>query len=537
MADRRLIYFTATRVVLYRWGHGRLAAEASFANSEDGAAAFAAQLRASPGTLFYVLVDIVEEDFHQENVPFVRGGDRRTLLGRKLAQRYRDTSLALTLSLGYEKTQRRDERILFSSFTNNAQFQPWLQALRDKEAAVVGVYSVALLAPRLAARIGPKKAPVLLVTLQQAGLRQSYVEGGCIRFSRLGPMDAADAADPNRVAEAFDRETTRVYQYLTAMRVVAREGNAIDAVLVAPQGEKRRVQAAAPNMPQVRIGVIELGEAAAAIGLKEFPDGSGAEALYLHLLAQRAPAQQYAGEGLRQFFRLHQLRAGLVAGGAALGALALVFAGVQLVQVYNLGEQTALDRSRANASTEQYNRVTAGFPKLPTSTDNLRATMDKYGALAKQASPPERLLAEVSRALDATPRIEVDKVHWELATVDPKERIRQTEPARARAGAALGPVTGGAAPAGAPAPGQGLYEVADVTGKVLAVKASDYRAITQAIEEFMGNLRKRPGLEVIAAKMPVETSSGSRLSGDIGAEAGEGKVPQFTVVVSRRLGQ
>ncbi|MGH8696288.1 MAG: hypothetical protein ACREVS_07430, partial [Burkholderiales bacterium] len=186
--QKRLLYFTATRVLLYRWAHGRLAVESSYANNEDGAHAFAAQLRGAPVSLFYVLVDIVEEDFHQENVPFVRGSDRRALLARKLAQRYRDTSLSVALSLGYERTQRRDERMLFSSFTNNAPFQPWLAALREREAAVAGVYSVALLAPQLAAKLGSKKAPLLLVSLQQAGLRQTYVENGKIRFSRLGPL-------------------------------------------------------------------------------------------------------------------------------------------------------------------------------------------------------------------------------------------------------------------------------------------------------------------------------------------------------------
>src|SRR5262245_41968738 len=205
MAEKRLLYFSATRAVLYRCAHGRLAVESSFANNEEGAQAFAAHFRTAPAGLFYVLVDIVEEDFHQETIPFVRGADRRTLVGRKLAQRYRDTSLSLVISLGYEKTQRRDERLLLSSFTNNAQFQPWLSVLRDKEAALAGVYSVALAAPRPALKVGPKKASVLLVTLQQAGLRQSFIDGGKIRFSRLGPLEAADAADPNRVAEAFDR--------------------------------------------------------------------------------------------------------------------------------------------------------------------------------------------------------------------------------------------------------------------------------------------------------------------------------------------
>src|SRR5262245_17739656 len=107
MAQKRLLYFTSTQVVLYRSLQHELVAQATFPASEEGAHAFAAQLHGVSSTLFYILVDIVEEDFHQENVPFVRGSDRRILLARKLSQRYRDTSLSLALSLGYEKTQRR----------------------------------------------------------------------------------------------------------------------------------------------------------------------------------------------------------------------------------------------------------------------------------------------------------------------------------------------------------------------------------------------------------------------------------------------
>jgi hypothetical protein len=531
MAGKRLLYFSTTRVVLYRWAHGRLAVESSFANNEEGAQAFAASFRAAPASLFHVLVDIVEEDFHQETIPFVRGADRRTLVGRKLAQRYRDTSLSLALSLGFEKTQRRDERLLLSSFTNNAQFQPWLNVLREKEAALAGVYSVALVAPRLALKVGPKKAPVLLVTLQQAGLRQSFIDGGNIRFSRLGPLEAADAADPNRVAEVFDRETTRVYQYLTAMRVVARESGPIDAVLVAPPGEKRRVQAAAPSMPQVRIGVIELGEAASAIGLKDYPEGSGAEVLYLHLLAQHAPAEQYAGENLRQFYRLRQLRAALITGGALVCLLMLGYAGLQLMQFFRFEDQAELDRSQVRAAADSYARVTARFPKLPTTTDNLRMTMQKWGLLTKRSAPPDRLIVDVSRAVDASPKIEIDRIQWSI-TANPRDR-RDAGAARPAVGAPGAPAAPPAVPG---AQAGGLYEVAEVTGKVMSVKASDYRAINLTINDFLDALRKRPGLEVIQAKLPFEVGSQTRLSGDIGTEAST-TVPQFTVTVARRIGE
>jgi len=520
--QKRLLYFTASRVLLYRWAHGRLAVESSYANNEDGAHAFAAQLRGAPASLFHVLVDIVEEDFHQENVPFVRGSDRRALIARKLAQRYRDTSLSVALSLGYEKTQRRDERILFSSFTNNAQFQPWLAALREQEAAVAGVYSVALLAPQLAAKLGSKKASLLLVSLQQAGLRQTYVENGKVRFSRLGPLEASDAADPARVADAFDRESTRVYQYLTAMRVIPREGAAIDAVLIAPPGEKRRIQAAGPNMPQVRAGVIELGEAARAIGLKEYPEGAGAEVLFLHLLAQRPPAAQYAGDNSRQYFRLHQLRVGLVAGGAVICLLALGYTGILLAQRYGLEEQIGADRLRAKQAADQAARVRAGFPKLPTTTDNLRAAMQRYESLTKQTSAPERLAATLAHSLDASPNIEVDRIRWEL-TANPKQGVRDP-----------GSVPARSAPGRQQPQAKELYELAEVTGKVVAIRSSDYRQVNRAVDGFVAQLRSRPGIEVIQTKLPFETSSQSSLSGDIGADPD--KVPVFSVTVARKLG-
>jgi hypothetical protein len=527
MSAKHLLYFTATRAVLYRWSHAKLAVQSSFANNEEGAEAFAEHLRGLPKDLFYVLVDIVEEDFHQENVPFVRGKDRRTLLGRKLAQRYRDTTLALAISLGYERTQRRDERVLFSAFTNNAQFQPWLEALVENELPVAGVYSVALAAPRLAAKIGPKKAPLLLVTLQSGGLRQSYVENGRIRFSRLGPLDPADAADPNRVAEAFDRETTRVYQYLTAMRVLAREGGAIDAVLVAPSGEKRRVQAASPNMPQVRISVVDLGEAATAIGLKAYPEGSGAEVLFLHLLALGAPREQYAGESLRQYFRLGQVRKTLVAGGAALCVLGLLWGAVQLAQYFGLQDQINVDRLRARAANDSYGKVTAGFPQLPTTTDNLRVTMQKYDLLVKQTALPERLVGDISSALESSPRIEVDKIQWELATVDPRDRVREAERRAQGAGAPR------------PQPGQpakrDLFEVAELEGKVLGVKPNDYKNVNALISDFVDRLAKRPGVDVVQTKMPFDLGPQDRLSGEVGAAAATA-VPKFTVLVAKKVG-
>src|SRR5258708_38748126 len=75
------------------------------------------------------------------------------------------------------------------SFTNTHQFQPWLEALRSHEARLVGVFSVAPVAAQAGKRLGFKGGRYLIVSRQQARLRQSYIENGRIRFSRLRRLD------------------------------------------------------------------------------------------------------------------------------------------------------------------------------------------------------------------------------------------------------------------------------------------------------------------------------------------------------------
>ena len=86
---------------------------------------------------------------------------------------------------------------------------------------LAGVYSVPLLAPALAARLGVRGSRAFVVSANSAGLRQCYVEEGRLRFARLErTVDMVPAA-----FAAFVRsETGRLAQYLSTLRVLPREG-------------------------------------------------------------------------------------------------------------------------------------------------------------------------------------------------------------------------------------------------------------------------------------------------------------------------
>src|SRR5690349_7535508 len=232
MAARHILYFTATEHFLYRSTFGGLELQGRFAANENGLADFQAALADKAGALFAVLADLAGEDFHEEQIPLLRGSDRDAVLARRLAQRYRDTRLAAALSLGAVTSgERRNERVLLASFTNTQQLAPWLDALEAAGSRLSGVYSVPLLAPALAASLAARVPRLLVVSAHRAGLRQCYVENGRIRFGRLEPtVDTAPAG----LADFVRTESHRLHQYLVTLRALPRDGGPVKVLVIAP---------------------------------------------------------------------------------------------------------------------------------------------------------------------------------------------------------------------------------------------------------------------------------------------------------------
>lgn len=525
MSDRRLIYLTSWRATVYVARGRTLDIGPTFPNDEEGFEAFANYLKGLKDSILWVLTDVVEEDFHLETIPYVRFGDRKALIQRRLAQRYRDTSLALALSLGKERGQRVEERVLLSSFTNTQQFQPWLNVLRHSELPVAGVYSVALMAPALARRLGYGKEPSLVVTLQPAGLRQTLVQGGEVRFSRLGPLDPAEADQPTRVASAFAGETVRIHQYLAATRAINREGPPLDVILVAPPGRRQLVAAAASDTLQLRYDVRDVLDVASEIGLKHVPRDAGAEYLYLYLLSKEPSREQYANERLRHYFRIWQGRTALLRGGAAIFGLCTLVAGWQMLHLRSLSSDIGSEQLAIRAAQEDYTRMTQGFPKIPTTLDNLKLTVQQYAQLQKQTGSPLSLFTELADVMAASPRLELESLKWETAVTAAratgKELATTTPPVRP------GP--------GTQAPPEPRYETLDVSGAVHSIAASDLRSVTAAVTEFVERIKARPGIEILVTKLPYDIGSETALAGDLSAERASDGPATFRVVFGRRL--
>jgi len=524
MAEKRLLYITAKRLQAYSWKGGKLLDDGAFESGDEGVTRFAHYLGSSRKALYYAVPDVTEEDFFQENIPFVGGKDRKTLLGRKIAQRYRDTSLALAVSLGTQEGGRREDRILFSSFTNTQQFQPWLAALRTNEAMLVGVYSLALIAPLVAKRLKLTTPRYLMVSLQNGGMRQSYVEDGQIRFSRLG---RADPTDPRAAAEACAAESNRILQYLINLRILPRETTALEVVAFAPAAHREAYESAWGDNPLLKLTLIDLESACRTAGLNSAPPEMLGERLFLHVLAGTQPAVQFASNALRRFYHLWRARFALLAGGTAVFAFSLLLSGIRLMDVYRTNNETEQDSKQETSVTGEYNRLQANFPKTPIPREKLKSAVGTANALLRQTTFPDRFFSEISQALAAVPQIEFDKIDWEISD---NPRARATAEASKTTA-----VAGEPSPAAAPGDANRYFEVVVISAHINTVKSSDYRGIKAVVDRFVQVLRQRPGLEVISARTPFDAITEKAIAGDA-SEQERDDVPQFSITVSRRIG-
>jgi len=80
VSAKHLLYFTATDHYVYRWSRRALALEARFTADDAGALEFREYLRGKRRALFYLVADLAGEDFHEDQIPYLRGGDRQAVI-------------------------------------------------------------------------------------------------------------------------------------------------------------------------------------------------------------------------------------------------------------------------------------------------------------------------------------------------------------------------------------------------------------------------------------------------------------------------
>lgn len=415
------------------------------------------------------------------------------------------------MSQGRLKEGRRDERLLLAGLTGYAVFEPWLQAMRQAGSRLVGIFSLPQVIAGLMAKVAGD-ASLLVMSISRAGVRQTFLDKGRLRFSRLAPMATGNSVD---VATACAAETTKIFQYLAGQRLIARDAPLQTLVLAHP-AQFGAFRAACQDTRDRHVELIDILGLAKQYGLTTPPRDSNGDVLFLHFLARQQPAQQFAPAEDRHFFRLWQLRSAIHVGTAAILAGCLLFAGGQ---AYTLSHLTSDNQDRQNeieADKQRYENLLQGLPKIPLAIDQLRALTDHHDLLLKRSIGPRPMLQHISQALARAPKVDLTSLEWHIASSgddDAASRAKVPPPA-------------------IPTASSESYAIVGLQAQLPLATITDHRAQLETVNAFVAALAAKD-LQVQVLSLPFETESGKSIRSTDAATQSE--APRFQLRLVQKL--
>ncbi len=515
MPRRHVLYVDATHLAAYGWRAGEVTLRARFANDADGHAQFAEFLRQRRDSLYLMLCDLVDEAFVAENVPYVTGADRAALIRRKLAQHFFGTPYTCARSLGRQRAGRRDEQMLFCALTRPAVLEPWLNALRTAEVALSGIHSLPLAGETILERLRLTEGQTLLLGISPAGVRQSFFEGGRLRFSRLTPLTALSSNDlPRACAE----EARRLHPYLLGQRLISRSEPLTVRVLVPPARVDDFALACRSN-DALRFELIDSSQTAARLGLRPAPPDADSETLFVQALMRRTPAEQFAPAAERRFHRIWLTRFALRAAGSVALAACLLYATHSALDSLELRQDTQRLADDTLRAQRQRHDIIQRLPPTPVPLDTLRAVHERSLQIEQRSAHPVTLLADLGQVLDQVPQVALDRLEW-----------RMVSEAGGNGASAVGGVTAGAGNGG------GMRADLVMQAHLPQEFGSQQRRALEVVDTLGALLRARPGVQVQVLRQPFDLESGQVLRGGTRAEQLDaGSPPPFSLRISRTV--
>ena len=255
------------------------------------------------------------------------------------------------------------------------------------------------------------------------------------------------------------------------------------------------------------------------MGLRAVPEGTGAEALYLHLAARKPPREQFASSDERRSYFIWQLQRGIVAAGAPASPPARCTPAAAGSRRSTCASAPRCRRAKRARRPQQYERITATFPVTQTTTENLRVTVVEFRRIAERSASPERRVRARLAGAGAVPADGDRRDQLERAS----RRAARRQTRRAAAGGDGKPA------AQSDATLQFSRSRAASTRRSATTTAASPRRCSASPTRW-----RAAATSCERTQLPFDITSEGTLTGDIGA-AESSEAPRFTIALARRL--
>jgi len=535
VSSRHFLYLTNTRLVSLETSRAQIVARREFAVSVAGAAEFERYVGHMETRPVHVFTDVAEEDIRLDSIPHVGSRDRDAIVGRKLAQIFRNTQYRFAQVQGREADGRRDDRVMYTAITNPEVLRPWLEVLEKLHVPLAGIHSTAVFSRVLLEELDLAFPHALLVTLSPGGfMRQSYFRDRELRFSRLTPIDLGEG---QTLGTLIAEETTRTWQYLDSLRHFGPDDRLEVCVLLHPN-DRLGVQTALRDFAQIQYRILDIESVAAKLGLRQAPLGSTAEEIFVHLYLIRRVPNHFASGEQRRYDTVRRARSAINRAAAAALVAGLAWAGWNAGRVLMSGEGDQRLTQQLAGLNREYEEITKSMPSFGVGGSTMRDAVRFYDGTIRRFPTVAGFVVPLSQVVARHPEVRLTQVAW-MASDDPKanpalkRKTRETTLPVQAVGRDTAP-TPAADAANANAPfSSGRFEIALVEGTV-HVANNDFRGALDDVQRLASDLAQAdPNTTAEVVESPLDVRPTLELHGRHDAREPSSMDPRFVVRVVR----
>lgn len=524
-----LLFVSNDGVRVYGWQHRVLTLLGSYAATPEGRQAFDGQLAEVGHLPHYVLLDVVEEDFHTETIPHVYGRDRAALLVRKRQQQFRGSHYTNAWLQGREEGGRRDDRILLSGLLTNDLLDGWLDYLLRRHVPLAAVCSMALLSVSVVNRFNPDAEHVLLVTEEgRSGIRQSYFKNGELKFSRLTALQDTDEAE---LAPKIVAESRRTRQYLASLRLLGRE-DVVSTLVLCHANNRERLQQQCRSGEGVEFLFMALEDVAKAFRL-HYAGPIGVAELLLQLLAKRGWRNHYAPSSRRRHYWLWRAGRWLTLGAVVTLLLGGAIAAWLQQETGSIKDATlALANQRHSAERLKKDNLLPLSDLPPPAV--MKQAVDRINLAHQRWPSMSEQLQRLSQLLTRYEALQLAELGWAVSPDESFLSEAVTQGGGMSNGAMPTPDPASAADGTSPAPATKRNELVHLRGSINPF-TDNYRFALESIQHFSQEWERENKAKVRLLKLPIDVKSDKTIDLEQLSQGKEQDKTDFELLLVRPL--
>lgn len=495
------LLITDNEVNLVSWHKGHLERLGIFSNDDTGVARlldfFSKNGKTYKDRAFYILVNIIGEDYRFEKVAHLIGKYRTDFHAKRMQQLFRGSQFCMSQVQGREERGRREDWVLFSGVLTENKVLPWVHVVTRGGRYLEGVHMVSHLLSDAILNIigGNAKGNNLVMTIHERGLlRQTFFANGHLRFSRVSKI-IDDSAE--RVGASIKKELERTLQYLSSLKISI--GGGLTVRVISPSNMVGQLREIIAGSERIKFDFQDVVQVAQKIGLRTPLESLGRDSsLPLQMMFSRLNFNQLAKLSLVTYHRVQLFAKVTITACAVWGVTAYW----QPLANFQAGYSSAADitelSERAAKMQREYNsevQSVVGTP--PSSPENMKAVSDLYSVLESAIVNPTQLLYFVGQGLRKNANVKVKSIDWQVSN---------STTVQDNVDAVL-------------VNGRDVYQIVKLDGELLEIGSNEtYRDVAARADKLIESFKGRDDIYVEVLSTPSKTISTDNLSGSLSTD-------------------